>query len=91
MKFKRFFAFILTLIMMCTTVSCFAAENDAVLISEETDTVGEITLQIGNPMMTVSGKEQEIYPGENAVPIIIESITLVPIRAIIEAMGGSVA
>ena len=39
MKFKRFFAFILTLIMMCTTVSCFAAENDAVLISEETDTV----------------------------------------------------
>lgn len=91
MKFKRFFAFILTLIMMCTTVSCFAAENDAVLISEETDTVGEITLQIGNPMMTVSGKEQEIYPGENAVPIIIESRTLVPIRAIIEAMGGSVA
>jgi len=42
--------------MMCSTLGCFAAENDAVLISEEAGVVGEITLQIGNPMMTVSGK-----------------------------------
>lgn len=91
MKMKKIFALVLTLVMMCSTLGCFAAENDAVLISEIDAAVGEITLQIGNPMMTVSGKQQEIYPGENAVPVIIDNRTLVPIRAIIEAMGGNVA
>lgn len=48
-----------------------------------------LTMQIGNPVMTVNGEEKNI--DENGtVPVIENDRTLVPIRAIIEAMGGSV-
>ena len=60
------------------------------ICSEETKAAGEIALQIDNPMMTVDGKEQEIDPGMGTTPVIIDNRTLVPIRAIMEAMGGSV-
>ena len=50
-----------------------------------------IVLQIGNPIMTVNGAEQEIDPGRDTVPVIVDDRTLVPIRAIIEAMGGTVS
>ncbi len=90
MKIKRIFALILTLVMMCSAIGCFAAENDAVLIPEMDAAAGEITLQIDNPMMTVSGEKAEIDPGRGTAPVIIGDRTLVPIRAIIEAMGGEV-
>lgn len=49
-----------------------------------------ITLQIGNPMMTVNGVSAEIDPGRGTGPVAKDGRTLVPIRAIIEAMGGDV-
>jgi len=49
-----------------------------------------ITLQINNPFMTVNGVRKEIDPGRGTVPVIVNSRTLVPIRAIIEEMGGSI-
>lgn len=57
-----------------------AAENETSLI-----------LQVGNPVMTVNGTEQEIDPGVGTVPVVVNDRTLVPIRAIIEAMGGEVS
>ena len=48
-----------------------------------------IKLWIGSPYMEVNGLRQPI-DAEGTKPIIIESRTLVPIRAIIEAFGGSV-
>ena len=60
------------------------------ICSVETKAAGEIALQIDNPMMTVDGKDQEIDPGMGTTPVIIDNRTLVPIRAIMEAMGGSV-
>jgi len=53
----------------------YAANGDKVII-----------LQINNQQITVDGKEQEI----DAPPVIVSGRTLVPIRAVIEAMGGSV-
>lgn len=50
-----------------------------------------IVLQINNPIMTVNGIQEEIDPGRGTVPLIVNGRTLVPIRAIIETMGGSVA
>lgn len=50
----------------------------------------KIVLQIDEPMMMVDDKEQEIDPGRGTVPVIVSSRTLVPIRAIIEAMGGTI-
>lgn len=49
-----------------------------------------IVLQIDNPNMSVNGKIQEIDPGRGTTPIVISSRSMVPIRAIVEAMGGSV-
>ena len=51
-----------------------------------------ITLQPDNPMMTVNGVQQEIDPGRGTKPIIIPKWgrTVVPIRAIVEALGGTI-
>lgn len=40
--------------------------------------------------MTVNGVKKEIDPGRGTVPVIVKGRTLVPIRAIIEEMGGRV-
>ncbi len=49
-----------------------------------------IILQIDNPYMTVNGVKKEIDPGRGTVPVIVKGRTLVPIRAIIEEMGGEI-
>lgn len=49
-----------------------------------------LSLQIGNPEMTVNGTPQEIDPGRGTVPVIIADRTLVPVRAIMESVGGTV-
>ncbi len=49
-----------------------------------------IILQINNSMMTVNGKPYEIDPGRGTKPIIKNDRTLVPIRAIVEALGGTI-
>ncbi len=48
-----------------------------------------VKLWVGSPYMEVNGLRQPI-DAEGTKPIIIESRTLVPIRAIIEAFGGTV-
>jgi len=51
-----------------------------------------IVLKPGDPMMSVNGLKQEIDPGRGTKPIIIPkwSRTVVPIRAIVEALGGTI-
>ena len=49
-----------------------------------------IIMKINDPDMTVNGAKQEIDPGRSTTPQIIDSRTLVPIRAVIEAMGGTI-
>ena len=49
-----------------------------------------IILKIGDPFMTVNGVKQEIDPGRGTKPVKIEGRTLVPIRTIVENMGGIV-
>lgn len=50
-----------------------------------------IVLKIGDPYMTVNGTKKEIDPGRGTAPVIVKGRTLLPIRAVIETMGGSVA
>ncbi len=54
--------------------------------------MAKITLQPGNPIMTVNGTEKEIDPGRGTKPVIISKWgrTVVPIRAIVEALGGTI-
>jgi hypothetical protein len=51
-----------------------------------------IVLQPDNPIMYVNGVQQEIDPGRGTKPVIIPkwSRTVVPIRAIVEALGGTI-
>ena len=49
-----------------------------------------ILMQIGKDTMLVDDTIQEIDPGRGTTPLIVDSRTLVPIRAIIEAMCGTV-
>jgi len=49
-----------------------------------------IVLKINDPNMIVNGVSQEIDPGRGTAPIIVNGRTVVPIRAIIEAMGGTI-
>lgn len=51
------------------------------------DTV--VALRIGDPYMTVNGISSEIDPGRGTVPIIENDRTLLPVRAVIEAVGGT--
>ena len=58
--------------------------------SIEKPSIINITLQPDNPYMTVNGEKQEIDPGRGTVPVIKNGRTLVPIRAIVEALGGTI-
>ncbi len=49
-----------------------------------------LSLKIDDPIMKVNGTDTEIDPGNDTAPVIVSGRTLVPIRAIIENMGGTV-
>jgi hypothetical protein len=68
---------------------CVSKENENIINSLETDKI-IIILQINNKYMTVNGVKKEIDPGRGTVPVIIKGRSLVPIRAIIEELGGTV-
>ncbi len=71
-------------IMICLISICSSVYANT---TPDTDT---LKLQIGNPYMTFNGVQTEIDPGRGTVPIVENGRTLVPIRAIIEALGGTV-
>lgn len=83
---KKILSVLMTLVFAMSVITgCSAAEN--------TNNAAEdfvLTMQIGNPMMTVNGAEAEIDPGRGTVPVVQNDRTLVPIRTVIEAMGGTV-
>ncbi|MBQ3389850.1 MAG: InlB B-repeat-containing protein [Firmicutes bacterium] len=50
----------------------------------------EISLQIGNPEITINGKTGPIDE-QGTAPVIRNNRTLLPVRAVIEALGGTVS
>lgn len=87
---KKGIAFIIAMILVCGSFMSFAKINSSDNSVYAADNENVITMQIDNPVMTVNEQEQDIDPGNGTTPVIVEGRTLVPIRAIIEAMGGSV-
>ncbi len=59
-------------------------------ISAQASSSQKIELQIGNAFMKADGSRVEIDPGRGTAPVIVNGRTLVPIRSIIEALGGTV-
>ncbi|MDR7856861.1 copper amine oxidase N-terminal domain-containing protein [Tissierella sp.] len=50
-----------------------------------------IVIQIDNKDMSINGISKEIDEGRDTTPVVISSRTMVPIRGIVEAMGGTVS
>lgn len=73
------------LIIVVFTAGCIA-QTQSMQSSKDTN----IILQIGNPIMMVNGGEKEIDPGRGTVPVVEKGRTLLPVRAVVEAMGGAV-
>ena len=65
---------------------CAADEESVLTVPEST----EIVLRIGDPIMKVNGTEKEIDPEMGTAPVIINDRTLLPIRAVVEELGGTV-
>lgn len=63
-----------------------AADTAAKAVSTAKTTV---TMQIGNPVMTVNGTEKDIDAG-GTTPVVIDDRTLLPVRAFVEGIGGTV-
>lgn len=47
-------------------------------------------LQIDNPMVTINGVQKEIDPGYGTRPLSLNGRTLLPVRIIIESLGGRI-
>ena len=82
---KKAYRLIISLFIICciiVPIPVFATDTPTL------DVV--VSLQIDNPLMKVNGVQTEIDDGRGTTPIVNSGRTLVPIRAIIEAFGGTV-
>lgn len=80
---KRFLLFLVCFVIAFSGVVC-AADYEA---GEAGNT---IILQIGNPLMNVNGQEKAIDGDRGIAPIAKDGRTLLPVRAVVEEMGGVV-
>ena len=79
---KKLCAVVLTFLMalnLCFCPALFASDAGVT-----------ISMQIGNREMTVNGVVKEIDPGFSTTPIIKNGRTLMPLRAVMMELGGSV-
>jgi hypothetical protein len=67
-----------------------AASNE-VSATPKGNTGGTIELTINNPLMNLDGVKKDIDAGFNTAPIIKDGRTFLPIRALLEEMGGTIA
>lgn len=89
---KKLGSILLVLVFLVLQMTGCSAEE----ANSETNTAAAaehltIVMQIGYPMMTVNGVEKEIDPGRGTSPILQNERTMLPIRAIVEEMGGAAA
>jgi len=78
--FKKFIsAFMLFLLCMFFNIFFVNAAETSVI------------LQIDNSVMTVNGEEKAVDDGYDTKPAIIDGRTLLPVRAVIENLGGNVS
>ena len=76
---KKIISALLCALLLCASGAFPAGAADA----------WTVTMRIGDPHMTVNGMETEIDPGLGTVPIVVHDRTLLPVRALMEAAGGT--
>ena len=82
---------IISALLTLSIITVFTTGCAAQIRSDNTAVEPVITLRIGSPAMTVDGAEREIDPGRGTAPVVENGRTLLPVRAVVEAMGGAVA
>ena len=70
------------MLLSLTLTACVAEEK-------QTENNTTIILKIGSPTMTVNGNDMPIDE-QGTVPVIVNGRTLLPVRAVVEQMGGTV-
>ena len=81
---KKIISLLLSLCMLLSlTLTACAAEET------QTENNTTIILKIGSPTMTVNGNDMPIDE-QGTVPVIVNDRTLLPVRAVVEQMGGTV-
>ncbi|MGN0162402.1 MAG: stalk domain-containing protein [Candidatus Ornithomonoglobus sp.] len=68
--------------------NALSAAIDAAKTAQETIKT-TVTMQIGNPVMTINGSNQNI-DAEGTAPVVVDDRTLLPVRAFVESIGGTV-
>lgn len=85
---KKITLFLTTLILTLSLVmGCSAAENTTSAQEESADFT--LSMEIGNPLMMVNGEKKPVNE-EGVAPVIVNGRTLLPVRAVVEEMGGTV-
>ncbi len=87
---KRAAVFVLAVALICAAFLVFVGKEHGNGVTYAADEENTVVLTIDSPVMSVNGEEREIDPEGGTAPVIISGRTLVPIRAIIESMGGRV-
>lgn len=94
LNIKKSIAFLIAIVMICIAFGVVAWHGNQSNIPNKAFAANDeqiLTLQIGNPNMTVNGTQQEIDPGMGTVPVVQNDRTLLPVRAVIEAVDGTVS
>lgn len=86
---KKITSLLLSVFMLFSFAMTGFAADAVTETGTQTDPETEIILQIGNPTMTVNGEDMPIDE-QGAVPVVVNDRTLLPVRAIVEKMGGTV-
>ncbi|MEN8908009.1 MAG: stalk domain-containing protein [Clostridiales bacterium] len=81
---KRFFSFLICIFVLANMFSSSIANISNIKIKT-------IIYKIGSPKMDVDGVLKDIDPGRSTSPIIENGRSLLPIRSLIEILGGSVS
>ena len=91
MKAKKSIVFVTAMTMICLVFGTFVcqANNPSGKSALAASTEQILTLQIGNPQLTVDGESVNI-DDSGTVPVIVDDRTLLPVRAVVEAVGGTV-
>lgn len=80
-------------IIMCMIVICLMFGMIGCGVQADTENMTDtftLEIQIGSPVMTIDGEKMRIDEERGTAPVIMNGRTLLPVRAVIEAMGGAV-
>ncbi len=89
-KWKGVIAFVVAIVMICGVFAAEVSKNSVHHTVYAADSEKTIIMKIGSNTMVVNGKEQNMDSDSSIMPVIVSGRTLVPLRSVVEAMGGNV-